>query len=499
MSSTEEKAGAFPYTRGVHADMYRKKLWTMRQYAGFGDAKASNARYRYLLSQGITGLSIAFDLPTQMGYDADDSHALGEVGRVGVAISSLEDMKLVLEGIPLDTVSSSMTINATAPILLALYVAVAQEKGVGLEKLRGTVQNDVLKEYMARGTYVFPPGPSLKLATDLIAYCKEELPQWNSISISGYHIREAGSTAAQELGLTLSDGLAYVQAALARGLKIDEFASRLSFFFNVHNDFIEEVAKFRAARRLWAKLIRERYQPKDDRSLWLRFHAQTAGSSLIASQVDTNVVRVTLQCLAAVLGGAQSIHTNSRDEALGLPTEDAATLALRTQQVIAYESGITKHVDPLGGGELIEKMTDQLESEARALIEQIEKKGGVVKCLEEGFQQKLIQDSAYRYQMDIESEKRIVVGQNKFKSKQAEPTPVFAIDDKVEKDQVARLQAFRASRDKKACELAQKNLLQATKEEKNVMPFVLEAVKAKASLGEIVTTLVGVYGRHANQ
>lgn len=491
-----EPPGEFPYTRGVHPSMYTKKVWTMRQYAGFGDAAASNARYKYLLSQGITGLSIAFDLPTQMGYDSDDAMALGEVGRVGVAISSLDDMEIVLNGLPLDRISTSMTINATAAILLALYVAVAEKNGVARQKLRGTIQNDVLKEYIARGTYIFPPGPSLKITTDIFEFCKSEVPEWNTISISGYHIREAGSTAVQEIAFTLADGLTYVQAAIDRGLRIDEFAPRLSFFFNVHNDFLEEIAKFRAARKLWAELIQERFHPKDPKSTMLRFHAQTAGSSLIASSVDTNVVRVTTQCLAAALGGAQSIHTNSRDEALGLPTEEAATLALRTQQVLAFESGITQTVDPFGGSYAVEALTESLRAEARELIDTLEKKGGVVRCIETGWQQGLIQQAAYEYQMEIETKKRIIVGLNQFQSQATTPPPVLSIDPKVERDQVERLKKLRATRDAKTVESCRTALEKTAREGANVVPAIFGAVKARVTLGEIVSTLTKVYGRY---
>ena len=490
--------GQFPYVRGIHPTMYSGRLWTMRQYAGFGDAKASNERYKYLLSQGTTGLSIAFDLPTQMGYDSDHALAKGEVGRVGVAISSLEDMRIVLEGLPLDRISTSMTINSTAAILLCLYLAVAEERGVPGSKLRGTIQNDVLKEYIARGTYVFPPKPSLKIATDLFEFCRTEVPEWNTISISGYHIREAGSTAAQELAFTLSDGLTYVQAAIDRGLAIDDFAPRLSFFFNVHNDFLTEVAKFRAARSLWASLVKERYRPKDPKSLMLRFHAQTAGSTLIASQIDTNMVRVTLQCLAAVLGGAQSIHTNSRDEALGLPTEQAATLALRTQQVIAHESSVPGIVDPFGGSYVVEALTAQIEAEARALIGEIERRGGVVACIEAGWQQGLIQQAAYRYQLEIEDKKRIVVGQNEYKADAPSvPPEVLKIDPRVEREQVARLARFRAARDARAAEALRAALVSAAREDRNLVPGILAAVKGGVTLGEITQSLVTVYGRHA--
>lgn len=496
LHSKLEAPGEFPYTRGVHASMYTKKVWTMRQYAGFGDAASSNARYKYLLSQGITGLSIAFDLPTQMGYDSDHVLANGEVGRVGVAISSLEDMETVLKDIPLDQVSTSMTINSTASILLSFYLAVAEKKNIPFSKLRGTIQNDILKEYIARGTYIFPPKPSIKITSDIFEFCKNEVPEWNTISISGYHIREAGSTAVQEVAFTLSDGLTYVQSAIDRGLKIDDFAPRLSFFFNVHNNFFEEIAKFRAARRLWATLIKERYQPKDPKSLMLRFHAQTAGSSLIPVQIDTNVCRVTLQCLAAALGGAQSIHTNSRDEALGLPTEDAAKLALRTQQVIANESGITGIVDPTGGSYAVENLTDQIEKDARLLIEMIEKKGGVVHCLEQGFQQNMIQEAAYQYQMEIENKKRIIVGLNEFKSEEHIHPPVLKIDPKIEIEQTARLKAYRSKRDTKKWQTAIAQLETAAKNDTNLMPVILSAVKAEATLGEISSTLEKIYSRY---
>lgn len=487
--------GAFPYTRGVHSSMYTKKVWTMRQYAGFGDAFSSNQRYKYLLSQGTTGLSIAFDLPTQMGYDSDHPLAKGEVGRVGVAISSIEDMETVLKDLPLEQISTSMTINSTASILLCLYAAVSDKNGFDRKKLKGTIQNDVLKEYIARGTYVFPPGPSLKIVTDIFEFCRNEIPEWNTISISGYHIREAGSTAVQEVAFTLADGLTYVQAALDRGLKIDEFAPRLSFFFNVHNDFLEEVAKFRAARKLWAKLIESRYHPKDPKSSLLRFHAQTAGSTLIPVQVDTNVVRVTLQCLAAAMGGAQSIHTNSRDEALGLPTEEAATLALRTQQVIAFESLITRIVDPLGGSYAIEAQTDQIEKESLALIEQIESRGGVVKGIEEEFQQNLIQEAAYTYQMEIEAKKRIVVGLNQFQEKNPATPPILSIDSKVETEQVARLTRFKANRNSKLVAEERKKLADKARLNENIIPSILNCVKNGVTLGEVTESLVQVWGR----
>lgn len=476
--------------------MYTKKVWTMRQYAGFGDAAASNERYKYLLSQGITGLSIAFDLPTQMGYDSDQPLANGEVGRVGVAISSLADMEIVLKDIPLDQVSTSMTINATASILLSFYLAVAEKKQIPFSKLRGTIQNDVLKEYIARGTYIFPPKASLKITTDIFEFCKNEVPEWNTISISGYHIREAGSTAVQEVAFTLADGITYVQAALDRGLPVDDFAPRLSFFFNVHNDFFEEIAKFRAARRMWAKIMKERFGAKDPKSMMLRFHAQTAGSTLIPVQIDTNVPRVTMQCLAASLGGAQSIHTNSRDEALGLPTEDAAKLALRTQQVIANETSITSIVDPLGGSYAVENLTDQIEKEAMELIALLEKKGGVVSCIEQGMQQNLIQEAAYRYQMDIESKKKIIVGLNEFKEQQKVAPVVLKIDSKLEGEQVKRLEAFRSKRDNAVWKKTLDQLEQSAKNNENLMPKIFAAVKAHSTLGEIVTTLEKVYSRY---
>jgi methylmalonyl-CoA mutase N-terminal domain/subunit len=490
-----EIPGRFPYTRGIHASMYTQKVWTMRQYAGFGDARASNERYRYLLSQGTTGLSIAFDLPTQMGYDSDHDLAAGEVGRVGVAISSLEDMEIVLNALPLGEVSTSMTINATASILLCLYLAVADRQKIDRKKIRGTIQNDILKEYMARGTYVFPPEPSLKIAADIFEFCKHELPSWNTISISGYHIREAGSSAVQEIAFTLSDGLTYIQAALDRGLLIDDFAPRLSFFFNVHNDFLEEVAKFRAARRLWARLVNERFAPQDPKSALLRFHAQTAGSTLIAQQVDTNVVRVSLQCLAAALGGAQSIHTNSRDEALGLPTEEAATLALRTQQVIAYESGIAAVVDPMGGSYAVEAMTDALERDARALIEEIEARGGVVACLRDGWQQQLIQEASYQYQMEIESKRRVVVGLNQFVDETASP-PILKIDPRVEREQIERLRKFKAARDRNRVASLRDELARAAREGRNIVPAIFEAVKGHVTLGEAIETLTPIFGRY---
>ncbi len=488
--------GSFPFTRGLYADMYRRRLWTMRQYAGFSDAAESNRRYRYLLAQGTTGLSIAFDLPTQIGYDSDHALARGEVGRVGVAIDSIADFRTLFGGIPLDRVTTSMTINATAPILLALYLAVADEQGVAWSEIGGTVQNDLLKEYAARGTWIYPPRASMKLVADVVEFCAREVPKWNPISISGYHMREAGSTATQEVAFTLAHGLAYVEAALGRGLTIDEFAPRLSFFFNAHNDFLEEVAKFRAARRLWAELVRERFAPRDERSLWLRFHTQTAGSTLTAQQPDNNVVRVAIQALAAVCGGTQSLHTNSRDEALGLPTEEAARLALRTQQVLAHESGITAFTDPLGGSWAIEALTDRIVREARAYLARIEELGGALGALESGFQQNEIAEAAYAHQRAVEKGEIRVVGVNAYPVEN-EPLPeILAIDPRAEEEQVARLAAFRAARDAARAEAARRELAEAAREDRNVMPAILACVRAEATLGEIADTLRGVFGEH---
>ncbi|HBL26391.1 MAG TPA: methylmalonyl-CoA mutase [Acidobacteria bacterium] len=488
--------GQFPYTRGLYADMYRKRHWTMRQYAGYSSAAESNRRYRYLLSQGTTGLSVAFDLPTQIGYDSDHPKALGEVGRVGVAIDSIEDMRRLFDGIPLDRVTTSMTINATAGTLLALYLVVAEEQGVSWDKVGGTVQNDILKEYAARGTYIYPPRPSLKLVTDVIAFCAEQVPKWNTISVSGYHMREAGSTAVQEVAFTLAHGLTYVQAALDRGLAIDEFAPRLSFFFNAHNNFLEEVAKYRAARRLWAELVKERFAPKDPRSLWLRFHTQTAGSTLTAQQPMNNVVRVAIQALAAVCGGTQSLHTNSLDEALGLPTEEAVHLALRTQQVIAHESGVAEVADPLGGSYVIEAWTDEIVQRARHYIQRIEEMGGSLAALEQGFQQREIADAAYRYQLDIEEKRAQVVGVNVFTAEEESPTEVLRIDPAAERDQVERLRALRSRRDGARAEAALRQLTEAAREDRNLMPSTLDCVRAEVTLGEIADTLREVYGEY---
>jgi methylmalonyl-CoA mutase N-terminal domain/subunit len=469
----------------------------MRQYAGFGSARESNARYRYLLAQGQTGLSVAFDLPTQMGYDSDDPLARGEVGKVGVSIATIQDMRVLVEALPLDRVSISMTINATASILLAFYLAVARERGIAWEALSGTVQNDLLKEYVARGTYIFPPRPSLKLTTDIFAFCGESVPRWNTISISGYHIREAGSTAVQEVAFTLSNAVAYVEAALARGLTIDDFAPRLSFFFNAHANFFEEVAKFRAARALWAEIVRDRFGAKDPRSWRLRFHTQTAGSTLTAQQPDVNVVRVALQALSAVLGGTQSLHTNARDEALALPTEDSARLALRTQQVIANESGVADVVDPLGGSHLVEAWTEEIRTRARALIAKVDALGGAVAAIEQGFLQREIEDAAYRAQREIEEGTRLVVGVNVQRDAKEIPVPILSVDPRIETEQIERLRAFRIARNSARSRAALERVSADAREDRNLMPSLIEAVASEATLGEIVTALKAVYGEHS--
>jgi methylmalonyl-CoA mutase N-terminal domain/subunit len=488
--------GAYPFTRGVYPNMYRGRLWTMRQYAGYATARESNRRYRYLLEQGQTGLSVAFDLPTQMGYDSDHPLAQGEVGKVGVAIDTLADMETLFEGIPLDRISTSMTINATAPILLAMYLAVARKQGVAWERVSGTVQNDILKEYIARGTYIYPPGPSLRLCTDIFEFCSRFVPKWNVISISGYHIREAGATAVQELAFTFGNAITYVQAAVDRGLPVDEFAPRLSFFFNVHNHFLEEIAKFRAARRIWARLMRERFSARDPRSMMLRFHAQTAGSTLTAQQPEVNVVRVTLQALAAVLGGAQSLHCNARDEALGLPTEEAARLALRTQQVIAYESGVADTVDPLGGSYAIESLTTEIERRVFDYLDRIEALGGMLRAIEIGWVQKEIHESAYAYQRAIESGEQVVVGVNRFVLPEDRPIPVLRIDPEIEQAQVERLRRIKAERDVAAVRRALAELEEAARSTENLMPFIIRAVEAYATLGEISDCLRRVFGEH---
>ena len=491
-----DSPGAPPYVRGIHPLMYRSRFWTMRQYAGYGTAEDSNRRYRYLLSLGQTGLSVAFDLPTQMGYDSDHPRALGEVGRAGVAISSIEDMERLLADIPLDRVSLSMTINATAMVLLALVIAVADRRGIPRAALSGTVQNDVLKEYIARGTYIYPPAPSLKIATDLFEFCAEETPQWNTISVSGYHIREAGSTAVQEVAFTLANGLEYVRAAVDRGLPVDRFAPRISFFFNAHNGFLEEIAKFRAARRLWARLMEERFHPKDENSLKLRFHVQTGGSTLAAQQPHVNIARVAVQALSAVLGGCQSLHTNSFDEALSLPSEEAATVALRTQQILAHESGVPATVDPIGGAWAIEELTDRIEREARTLIESIDAMGGAVRAIEAGVQTHAIEQSAYEFQTSVERGERVIVGVNRFGDPGEQASPTFAIDSSVEETLVGRVRAFKAARDQDHVKHALSRVEESARREMNLVPTVIDAVKAKATLGEISDALRRVYGVH---
>jgi len=489
--------GEYPFTRGVQPTMYRGRFWTMRQYAGFGSAEESNQRYHYLLKSGQTGLSVAFDLPTQMGRDADHPRARGEVGKVGVSISSLRDMEVLLKGLPLAEVSTSMTINATAPILLCLYAAVGEKNGVPLEQLSGTVQNDILKEYMARGTYIYPPGPSLRLITNLFAFCAKRVPKWNPISISGYHIREAGSTAAQEIAFTLADGIAYVDAALKAGLAVDDFAGRLSFFFNVHNNFLEEVAKFRAARRMWARIMKDRFHAKDPRSMMLRFHAQTAGSTLTAQQPDNNVVRVALQAFAAVLGGCQSLHTNSRDEALALPTEEAARLALRTQQIIAHESGIADLIDPLGGAFAVEHLTDALEARALAYLQKIDDLGGMVNAINQGYPQQEIQDAAYEAQRALEQNRQVVVGVNAFHVKEPPPQGLLRVDEAVERQQTEKLKSLRNARHNAAAQATVDTLrTAAARPDENLIPLILDAVKAEATLGEISDALRDVFGEH---
>jgi methylmalonyl-CoA mutase N-terminal domain/subunit len=490
--------GQYPFTRGPQASMYRGKLWTMRQYAGFSTAAESNRRYRYLLDRGTTGLSVAFDLPTQIGMDSDDARARGEVGKVGVAIDSISDMETLLDGIPLDEVSIAMTINATASILLALLLVSAERRGIEWAKLSGTIQNDILKEYAARGTYIFPPKPSLRIVTDIFEFCAASVPRWNTISVSGYHIREAGSTAVQEIAFTLANGLQYVQSAVERGLDVDSFAPRISFFFNAHNDFIEEVAKFRAARKLWARLMTERYAPKDKRSVALRFHAQTAGSTLTAQQPENNVVRVAYQAMAAVLGGCQSLHTNSRDEALALPTEESVKIALRTQQILAHESGIAGIADPLAGSYAVEALTLDLEREARALIEKIDRLGGATAAIESGFMQHEIGESAYRAQRALEEKTTIVVGVNEFADDGKNTLPTMVIDESVERDQVARLHAFRAARTS-AWESALATLDAAAQGSENLMPHVVDAVRKECTVGEIVATLKKTFGEHTEQ
>ena len=489
--------GEFPFTRGVQPTMYRGRLWTMRQYAGFGTAEESNRRYKFLLNQGQTGLSIAFDLPTQIGYDSDDPHSEGEVGKVGVAIDTLRDMEILFDGIPLDQVSTSMTINAPAAILLAMYLAVAEKQGVAFDQLNGTIQNDILKEYIARGTYIFPPKPSLRLITNIFEFCARSVPKWNTISISGYHIREAGATAVQEVAFTLADGVEYVKAALNTGMDVDSFADRLSFFFNAHNDLLEEVAKFRAARRIWAKIMRDKFHAQNSKSLMLRFHTQTAGSTLTAQQPDNNIVRVAIQTLAAVLGGTQSLHTNSRDEALALPSEDSVRIALRTQQIVAYESGVTNSVDPLGGSYLIENLTDQIESEVWQYLDQIEAIGGMIPAIENGFIQKEIQDAAYRYQKEIESNERIIVGVNKFTTDEETPKNLLKVDSELQRIQIQKTDAVKKQRNNQAVKEKLELLREtARRTEQNLMPPILAAVKEYATLGEICGILRQEFGEY---
>ena len=491
-----DRPGEYPYTRGIYPSMYRGRLWTMRQYAGFGTAAESNQRYRYLLGQGQNALSVAFDLPTQMGMDSDHPLAAGEVGKVGVAINSLRDMETLFEGIPLEKISTSMTINSTAAILLALYVAVARRQGADIKKLAGTVQNDILKEYIARGTYIYPPRPALRLVTDLFRWCSADLPEWNTISISGYHIREAGSTAVQEIAFTLADAVAYVDAAIAAGLDIDAFAPRLSFFFNAHSNFFEEVAKFRAARRLWARIVKERFHARDPRSEMLRFHTQTAGSTLTAQQPDTNIVRTTVEALAAVLGGTQSLHTNAKDEALGLPTEEAALLALRTQQIIAHESGVRNTADPLGGSYFIESLTSEIERRAEEYLDRIDAIGGMLRAIETGFVQKEIQKAAFEYQKAVERGEQIVVGVNRFTQDETEHYPVLRVDPALEAEQVERLRQLRKERDAARVEAALHRVEETARGTENLLPPILDAVEAYATVGEISDAMRRVFGEY---
>lgn len=490
---TVEEPGAFPFTRGVHPEMYRSKLWTMRQYAGFSTAEESNKRYHYLLSQGVSGLSVAFDLPTQIGYDSDHDLSEGEVGKVGVAIDSLEDMEVLFQGIKLEDITTSMTINATGYILLSLYIALAKKQGADLKKISGTIQNDILKEYAARGTYIYPPKPSMRIITDIFEYCNTEVPKWNTISISGYHIREAGSTAAQELAFTLANGKSYCEAAIRKGLDINQFGQRLSFFFNAHNDFFEEIAKFRAARRMWAKITSD-LGATDARAQMLRFHTQTGGSTLTAQQPQNNIVRVSLQALAAVLGGTQSLHTNGFDEALSLPTEAAAKIALRTQQLIGYESGVTNTVDPLAGSYFVEQLTDELETKAWQYIERIDSMGGSVAAIEQGYMQEEIARASYDYQTKVESGEKIIVGVNKFTDDNSAKTDTMRIDDSIRKVQSEKLAKLRSTRNNDAVKKSLSDLKTAVVEERNIMPYVITAVEQYATLGEIADVLRSVYG-----
>lgn len=488
--------GEYPYTRGVQPTMYRGRYWTMRQYAGFATAEESNRRYKFLLEQGQTGLSVAFDLPTQIGYDSDHEMAIGEVGKVGVAIDSLEDMETLFSGIPLDQVSTSMTINAPAAVLLPMYIAVAEKQGVALKNLRGTIQNDILKEYSSRGTYIFPPKPSMRIITDIFGFCEEKVPQWNTISISGYHIREAGSTAVQEVAFTLANGIAYVQAAIDAGLDVDKFGPRLSFFFNAHSDFFEEAAKYRAARRLWAEIMHERFRAKDPRSMMVRFHTQTAGCTLTLQQPKNNIVRVAFQALSAVLGGTQSLHTNSMDEALCLPSEEAVQIALRTQQIMAYETGVADTVDPLAGSYYVETLTNQVYERAKEYIRKIDDMGGAVEAIEKGYIQREIQDSAYRYQREIEEKERVVVGVNRFQTKEERSANLLRVDPSVRDGQIQRLKDLRQRRDNSGVSSALQALERAARGRENLVPKILEAVKAYATLGEICDVLRTVFGEY---
>ena len=488
--------GQYPFTRGIQPTMYRGKLWTMRQYAGFGTAKESNKRYKYLLSQGTTGLSVAFDLPTQIGYDSDSEFAIGEVGKVGVAIDTLADMEILFDKIPLDKISTSMTINSTAAILLAMYIVVAEKNGVKPDRIKGTIQNDILKEYIARGTYIFPPKPSMRIITDVFEYCGKQVPKWNTISISGYHIREAGSTASQEVGFTLANGITYVESAINAGLDVDEFAGQLSFFFNSHNDLFEEVAKFRAARRLWAKIMKDRFNAKKERSMMLRFHSQTAGSTLTAQQIDNNIARVTIQTLAAVLGGTQSLHTNSKDEALALPTEDSVRTALRTQQIVAHESGVTNTIDPLAGSFFVEELTDQIEQKAKGYINKIDSMGGMVSAIESGYVQTEIQKAAYEYEKEIENGEKIVVGVNKFEVEEKTKPELLKINEKIQDEQIKHLKSIKAKRNINDVKEKLSSLKKAAEGKENLMPYIIEAVKVYASIGEICDSLRGVFGEY---
>ncbi len=491
-----EKAGKFPYKRGIYPNMYRDRLWTMRQYAGFTSAEESNQRYRYLLDQGVSGLSVAFDLPTQIGYDSDHPMAEGEVGKVGVPISSIRDMENLFKDIPLDQVSTSMTINATAATLLALYIVTAEKNGISADKLRGTIQNDILKEYIARGTYIYPPEPSMRLVTDVFAFCADHVPKWNTISISGYHIREAGSTAAQEIAFTLANGIAYVQAAIDKGLKVDAFGKRLSFFFNAHNDFLTEVAKFRAARSLWAKIMKNRFGATDEKAMMCRFHTQTGGSTLTAQQVDNNVVRTTIQALSAVLGGTQSLHTNAFDEALALPTDHSVKLALRTQQVIAHESGVTNFVDPFGGSDVIEKLTSKLEDEARTIIEEMDRMGGAISAIESGWVQNEIGKSAYTYQQSVDSKNQKIVGVNSFEDDDEAEADLQQINPDSVKNQVDRVIALKEERDNGAVQSKLNALKSAVKSDENIIPAIIDCIRSECTLGEVADGLRSCFGEY---